>query len=448
MQPQDAVVVDFVGRLLVTTTDDTTTNTEGNKTETNEKSRENDVCASEGPVFHEAVGWLLVIGEKDVVPALEMGIRFMRQGETALVESHSKYAYGSASREWNTNVDVSSSNSSVPSSSNSKTNHKFLLPPHSRVQYTVTVQRIVPVSELSNPPFQLMLCQSKKQIANDIYNHDCVSETNLYAKNRAIHIYHRAAEMLRHMLREPQQHNDDDDNLSASFDRDRDAARICFLDCLNNIAAVQLRCQSFHAAKEACVAVLEQDPTNTKALLRAAQASMRDPASTYEEVEAAIQAAEASSSSERMNGDIAKLRNELQKRQSEYTKKERSMWFAKMTKPATSQETAAARRKRPASENTETAIAGSTESANDHAKDQVPLLDPRSDDDNKSTLDTNDKASMLLSTRLYRFCQALPWRRTILPYGFQFVLPWILYVCFRFMRHNNINSDETTDEEL
>lgn len=280
VQSQDAVIVDFVGRVAAGTT------------------------AVDGPVFHEAKDWLLVIGEKDVVPALEMGIRFMGQGQTAAVWSHSKYAYGPGVRSWN--------------DSN--------LPPHSAVLYTVTLKRVLPAENLLQRSFQLKLCQSKKTIANDIYNNDDVINDH-YAKSRALHIYNRAAEMLDHMLLQSADGTADD-----GFDPL--AARECLLDCLNNIAAVHLRCRSYHAAKEACVAVLEKDSHNFKALLRAAKAALLDPASSYEEVDAAISAAAEQCDTSPETGlskEVERLRSDFTRRRVAHQKREKQM-YSKMAK--------------------------------------------------------------------------------------------------------------------
>ena len=52
----------------------------------------------DGPNFQTAKDWLVVVGDKDTTPALEMGLRFMHEGETSLIYSHSKYAYGMGGR--------------------------------------------------------------------------------------------------------------------------------------------------------------------------------------------------------------------------------------------------------------------------------------------------------------------------------------------------------------
>jgi hypothetical protein len=74
VQPNDAVMIDFVGRLA------------------------DDRSVTDGPIFQEVKGWFIMVGDGDVLPALELAIRFMDTGSTARVWSHSKYAFSSGTR--------------------------------------------------------------------------------------------------------------------------------------------------------------------------------------------------------------------------------------------------------------------------------------------------------------------------------------------------------------
>jgi hypothetical protein len=74
VQPQDAVMINFIGRLA------------------DDRSR------VDGPIFQKVEGWFIIIGDGDVVPALELAIRFMDSGQTACVWSHSKYALSTGTR--------------------------------------------------------------------------------------------------------------------------------------------------------------------------------------------------------------------------------------------------------------------------------------------------------------------------------------------------------------
>lgn len=271
VQPQDLVVIDFVGRVADTP------------------------HQTDGPIFQQARQWLIVIGEKDVLPALELGIRFLQVGATAHIWSASKYAHGPGQRKYD------------PESAK-ELNQRSYLPPQTNVLYQVTVHRVI--EDTSNVDVQFRLCQSRKEIGNDIYRNECI-QRDAYAKSRALQLYGRAAETLEYLWQQQQQQPD---NSTATKVHD------ALIDCLNNIAAVHLSCKAYHEAKEACIQVLARDPHNSKALVRAAKAAMEDPASTYEEVEAAIAAAEQSGS------ETKQLQAELRRRKQVHRRKSKQMY--------------------------------------------------------------------------------------------------------------------------
>jgi tetratricopeptide (TPR) repeat protein len=262
-----SVIVDFVGRLAATKDDE------------------------DGPIFHEAKDWLVVVAEKDVLPALEMGIRFMNLGDRAAVWSHSKFAYGPLER----------------------TNDDYTLPVNSNVRYEITVKSIIPEQERSGVVFQISAARAKKEIANDVYANEW---TDGQSRQRAISLYSRGAKAAEYIL----QTCDEETHL--------EEARVVMLDCLNNVAAVNMRAKEYHQAKEAAVKVLEQDPDNYKGLVRAAKASLLDPASSYEEVEAAIDAA--AKNADAIDSELEKLRADLKKQKIEYKRKQKEMFSSKL----------------------------------------------------------------------------------------------------------------------
>jgi FKBP-type peptidyl-prolyl cis-trans isomerase len=418
-------VVDFVGRCLrLPGTADSSDFVANVKAA--EAKKLDDSNYDDGPIFHEANGWLLVIGEKDVVPALEMGIRFMRLGETAMIRSHSKYAYGPGQRDWKTS------------------NGKYTLPANALVQYTVTLKNIVPSAELESRSFKLKLCQSKKLIGNDIYNNDHISSDNPYARSRALQVYQRSADMLTHLLL----HHDSESNVDEVDSLDAEAARECLLACLNNIAAVHMRCQSYHAAKEACVAVLERGSTNVKALLRAAQAALLDPASSYEEVDAAIEAASTATKAQQgrekteqraaqrhsLADEVERLRFDLQRKQRAHAKKERAMWYAKMARSPTARTAMDV----DGDNSSPPAPSASTETeGSDETESKV--------DQTVNNGDTVDKDPSAASTDSVGVWSTVSWRRTILPYGLQLIMPFVMYWFFQRMRRDQASNDH---EEL
>lgn len=234
---------------------------------------------SSGPIFHAANDLLIVVGDKDCIPALEMGIRFLREGSKGIVYSHSKYAYGNLTR----------------------THGDYVLPANSNVVYQVHVKKIVQASEIE-------IAKSRKQIANDCYQNEW---NNGHGKSRPLYLYKKAADAMNNVL------VDSPDN---------DEARTILVDCLNNTAALHLRAKEYGKAKEAATRVLVHDPDNVKALCRAARAAMLDPAGSYEESEAAISAAESVNADD---PDVIKLRSELTRRKKEYKKKSKAV-FSKL----------------------------------------------------------------------------------------------------------------------
>jgi hypothetical protein len=242
---------------------------------------------TDGPIFHSTKGALITVTDGDVVPALELGIRFMQVGETALIWSHFKY--GPYARTYD----------------------NYDLPPNTNVLYKVTVRSILDENE---PDFGLRVSIGKKELANDLYAHEWPG-----AKQRMLQLYRRAATNLQTIL---QTDSDNDDTTNEDALAYKQQALDVTLDCLNNIAAVYIRAKDYHKAKQAAVALLELDANNVKGLLRAAKAAMMDSASSYEEVEAAIVAVEDIGTDV---DEVKALRQQLKRRKQEYSKKSKEL---------------------------------------------------------------------------------------------------------------------------
>lgn len=287
VKPQDAVLIDFVGRLA------------DNKLET------------DGNFFQNVKGWLVVVGDGDVLPALELAIRFMEAGQTARVWSNSKYALGPGTRLYqNTTV-----------------------PPNSNVMYEVTVTQIVVDTSRLNPYFTIQKALTKKNIANDIYQCEfCAppkkaSDPNCAsAMARAIRLYQKSAKEMDTLLQGTYFQQVEEDHPQ------RHQSRQLLLDCLNNIVAVYLKQQKYHQAKLAAVEVLKQDQKNLKALLRAGKAALLDPASTLEEVKAALKAAESEITykNPQEEKELKKLKAQFKRNQHEYKEKRKEMFADKL----------------------------------------------------------------------------------------------------------------------
>lgn len=219
------------------------------------------------------------------------------------------------------------------------------VPPKTNVMYEVTVtQKVMDTSRL-NPYFTIQKALTKKKIANDIYQNEWCKppETNEdadceHSMKRAVRLYIIAAKDMEVLLQGTYFQNVEKDHPQ------RRESRQILLDSLNNIVAVHLRQKEYQNAKSAAVDVLKIDPNNIKALLRAAKAALMDPASTFEEASAAIEAAEsaiaACSSKKSMNEkELKRLKNTLKEKQLDYKEKTKEMFGNKLrSRPTVSKE--------------------------------------------------------------------------------------------------------------
>lgn len=380
-QPQDAAVIDFVGRLAPERDDE------------------------DGPIFHEAKDWLIVVGDKYVNPALEMGARFLYEGQIAVVWSHSKFVYGFCTRKWN----------------------DYELPPNSNVRYEITCKSIIsPKEETANPDgFQLKLALSKKVIANDMFKNELYAKQNSNSESRALRLYSKAADEMLHLLQThaQRQKKEEDYKEEDHADKLKQATEI-MIDSLNNITAVHLKAKKYHEAKEAAVKVLTHDPQNFKALIRAARAAMLDPSGTYEESDAAIEAAEKVVEEKKLDDkEVRKLRQELKQKKQEYKKRRKEM-MARMTKGVKVKDTPPKAETKESKEAKEQSAALTENSAKDESAEPKEGLD-------QAVEETNE---------------VVPAYRFYFPYVIQFVFPIILYYLVMMTSKQHVPRDGTATD--
>lgn len=252
---------------------------------------------------------MITLGEGDVVPGLEMAARFMRLNSHALVKCRSKYAYGAGGRR--------------ASDSSSKLGTKTTdLVPESDVVFHVHLKAIVPADShrFKSNEFRLERSSSKKQLGNDCYRYEW--DEHGIAQARALRLYGKARDDMADLFANMQEMNDFMDRAILM-----DKALAIIVDCLNNSSAVHLKARNYGQAKESAAQVLKYDPDNIKALCRAARAAMFDPAGTYEECEYAISAAEEIDCS---NGDVKRVRLELERKRKQNEKREKKMYSRMM----------------------------------------------------------------------------------------------------------------------
>ena len=213
------------------------------------------------------------------------------------------------------------------------------VPPNSNVLYKVAVTQKVRDTSRLNPYFTIQKALNRKMIANDIYQNEwCelpVTQNDPdcdFAMRRAIRLYTKAAQEMETLLQGTYFHTVEPNHPQ------RDQTKQIRLDSLNNIVALRLKQKRYHDAKTAAIEVLKVDPSNTKALLRAAMAAIHDPSSNMEEAKAAIQAAESSIASSSGNKksksmqkkELKRLKNALKEKQADYKEKSKEMFGNKL----------------------------------------------------------------------------------------------------------------------
>jgi tetratricopeptide (TPR) repeat protein len=329
----------------------------------------------DGQLFQVVKNWVVVIGDKDLTPALEMGLRFMRDGETSLIYSDSKYAYGVAGRKQD----------------------EYVLPPNTKVMYRVRITKLIPGDSdlFHSPSFQIKIAQSKKCIGNDCYQFEWADG---HGKGKALMLYKQASDAMVNLMTE-----NEDENI-------RKEASAIFVDCLNNVSAVYLKAKEYGKAKEAATKVILHDPDNMKALLRAARAALYDPAGTFEESAAAIAAAEQVDPDD---VDLRKLKIELGRKKKEYKAKIKAM-FAKMSTAIVDTGRAL----------TGEGIADNEQSAHNDTVGS-PLVRANIEPDNFPSVEMPSAGTA--KSELLKY----------LPLLFQIVLPFLTYYLFSFMKQNS-----------
>lgn len=386
-----------------------------------------DKSVTDGPIFQQVKGWLITVGDGDVLPCLEMAIRFMETGQTGRVWAHSKFGLGNGTRTYKT-VDGNTQQ----------------LPTHASVMFEVKVTMMVMDTSRLNPYFTIQKATTRKLIANDIYQHEwCPAPKSTddpscdMAMNRAIRLYTKAAKDMESLLNGTYFQQVEEDHPQ------RHQARQLLMDCLNNIVAVHLRQKKYHTAKEASVEVLKQDPKNIKALLRAAKASLSDPASTLEEVEAALKAAEGEITykNPQQEKELKQIKAQFKRKRLEYKEQTKAMFGNKLkTNNAFSSDDG--NDKEVGNDEEKETIDQSMEESKGMGKPRVSFDEsttkPPSTQGARGTIsgDDQDEAALLKDDAAF-------WKTQILYMFMQVVLPLGLYFLYRFVTNAQRIGDAT-----
>lgn len=237
----------------------------------------NGAVADKSKPFETFFNQKFKIGEGDCFPGLELTLRHAKVGELFEAMTKSKFAYGLAGRVSFSMQDPTLGTVEIPE-----------IPPNTDLLYEVEV-----LSHLQDDQFDLeslRQCGIKEQdintedntqmkrlhaLNNLILRKECGNRWYLYQDySRASKAYSKATQIADHYFKtnsESESTNSSNSELIANADR---PLVDTYIACLNNLAACHINKNEFLKAKDMCVRVLEFDPRNVKALLRAAKATL------------------------------------------------------------------------------------------------------------------------------------------------------------------------------
>lgn len=291
--------------------------------------------------FIQERDWLITLGNGDVLPGLEMAVRFLKLNQCGIVKCHSKFAYGPYGR-----CAVAGKGTRTSTSTHNKGSMNTLspplrvpaIPPNTDVIYKVKIKSILSQNDMKTKSntFQIKLFQQMKNIGNHYYKYDWINndsdaddKKNNANKNDNMNGGHGKIKALK-------LYNDiskDGISLLEHLEHGSDERRQVFfivVDSLNNIAAVHLREKDYRKAKDAAARAIELDPYNLKALCRAAKATLM--IGEFEECKMALSAAEeivdnVDVSEGYTKKDVTRLKRELIQKKREHKKLEKEIYI-------------------------------------------------------------------------------------------------------------------------
>ncbi|XP_046789770.1 peptidyl-prolyl cis-trans isomerase FKBP8 isoform X3 [Gallus gallus] len=179
----------------------------------------------DGNVVEENPSLTFILGDCDVLQALDLCVQLMEMGETALIMSDAKYCYGAQGRSPD-------------------------IPPNAALTLEVELleARDAPDLELLSGREKIGLANRKRERGNFYYQQaDYVLAINSY--DIALKVISSSSKV--------------------DFTPDEEAELLDVkVKCLNNLAASQLKLDHYEAALKSCNLVLEHQPGNIKALFR------------------------------------------------------------------------------------------------------------------------------------------------------------------------------------
>ena len=273
----------------------------------------NNKSMSNSQIFTKVQNCFVTLGDGDVIPALEMAIRFLPVNAYGIVRAHPKFAYGLTGYKCN-----------YRDGNENQNYHDH--PPNSAAEFHIIVKSCISSGSETflKADFVVKRGNSKKIMGNDIFKY----EQNYL---RALKLYQSSAQLMVSFvqaLRDEENTSLIFEDISMNKEQIEAEARGIIVDCLNNTSLVHYKNGDFGKSKEIAASVItDWDPNNAKALFRAAKAAMMDPNSTYDEAKAAIDVAMQIMGEDAK--EIKRLMIEWKQKYREHRKKEKNM-FSKM----------------------------------------------------------------------------------------------------------------------
>jgi tetratricopeptide (TPR) repeat protein len=321
----DAILLDLEGRRC-----------EGVEPPRSSEGRIEDDDGEKKGVFQKAKSWLVIVGEKDLVEGLDIGLvsrelqvttevyidlcltcrthllyvprwfyikANMKDGQTAYIYCHSDFALRKGTRKF----------------------EECEIAPNTNVIYKATVLQIVQDTSRLNPYFSIQKALTRKKIANDLYQYELLNltpveaaaddekNTNGEARDRALKLYRQAGRDMKDLL---------DGTYFAQVELDHPQRKECrqlMIDSYNNVTVVYMHAKQYTKALDAAEIAMKRDPKNLKAMVRHAklQVILANSEKNLKEAADAIRVAEKAIcyKDKAEEAELQKIRAQYKKRQ-------------------------------------------------------------------------------------------------------------------------------------
>uniref|UniRef100_A0A7S3JX45 peptidylprolyl isomerase n=1 Tax=Aureoumbra lagunensis TaxID=44058 RepID=A0A7S3JX45_9STRA len=203
-----------------------------------------------GTIFEKFERKMLRVGDGDVPPGLELGLRQLREGTKCQVRAEWRFAYGEHGRPG------------------SKEENTMAIPPKAQVEWSIKCHRLWfrEADETMTPAEALEDARNKKILGNEHFHHEN---------------WRKAASNYQDILKNLNPWNYQEE--------ERNEAETLYVDCGNNLVIALIKLDEWLKSERAVCDVLTVAPENKKALYRAIQISLH--LSKWPESQAALQIA-------------------------------------------------------------------------------------------------------------------------------------------------------------